>query len=98
MLSILAETDLSVPVGWVLASGATLSGAISYLARLIYNSQQAQIDILREEIREMRKINEARSAIIVGQNETIIALQDDIRDLKRGCYAEGCRWLQTAPL
>lgn len=93
MINKLAETTMSVPVGWVLASGATLAGAISFLAKLIYNSQQKQIDALRDEIKEMRKLSDERSKIIETQNSIILNLQKDIADLKRGCGAQTCLWI-----
>ena len=53
MFTILAETTtMSVPVAWVLASGAALAAAISGLAKLVYNSQQKQIDALRDEMKD----------------------------------------------
>lgn len=93
MFLILADAaTMSVPVGWVLASGAALAGAISGLARLVYSSQQKQIDALRDEIKEMRKISEGRATTILKQTEVILNLQNDIKDLKKGCGANGCMW------
>lgn len=92
MFTTLAETTMSVPVSWVLASGAALAAAISGLAKLIYNSQQKQIDALRDEIKEMRKVSDSRATIISTQSEIILNLQADIKDLKKGCGAGGCIW------
>ena len=89
---ILAEATMSVPVGWVLASGASLAGAISFLARLVYNSQQKQIDGLRDAMEDMRKVSQTRSKTIDTQNTIILNLQKDIHDLKKGCGVNGCRW------
>ena len=94
---------MSVPVGWVLTSGVALAGTISILARMVYNSQRQQIEeirrsqelqigILREEIREMRKINSSRGETIKSQSKTIELLQKDISDLKKGCGNNGCGW------
>lgn len=72
---------MDVPVSWVLASGAALTGAISFLAKLIYASQQKQIDILRSEIQEMRDVSKARSKMIDDQNKTIHNLQDQVTSM-----------------
>ena len=87
---LLAEASMSVPVAWVLASGAALAGAISFLAKLVYASQQKQIDILRDEIKGMREISKSRSLTIEAQDRIIVGLQKDISDLKRGCGHEAC--------
>lgn len=89
---ILAETTMSVPVSWVLASGGALAGAISFLANLVYKSQQKQIDGLREAMEDMRKVSQARSKTIDTQNTIILNLQKDIADLKKGCGSDGCGW------
>ena len=81
-MNILAEATMNVPVGWVLASGATLAGAISTLAGLIYKSQQKQIDALGLEIANVRRINESQADTIKQQNQIILNLQQDITDLK----------------
>lgn len=85
---------MSVPVSWVLGSGGTLALAITYLAKLIHTGQQKQIDLLRDEIKEMREVSRVRSETILSQNKTIEALQDDIKDLKRGCGHDACLFVK----
>ena len=87
---------MSVPVSWVLASGAAMAGSITTLAGLIYKSQQKQIDILREEIAALRVISSDRSSTIKSLNIANAKLQDDVQDLKRGCGAPDCVWKNRA--
>jgi hypothetical protein len=96
MEHIIAETNLQVPVSWVLASGATLAGAISFLAKLIYASQQKQIDILRDEIKEMREVSRMRSKMIEDQNTLIHKLQDQISDMIDALANSKCKKCQNA--
>lgn len=92
---------MSVPVSWVLASGSALAMAISFLARLLYNSQQKQINLqqkqidnFQKELDYMREISKQRNETIKAQNEIIANLQQDIKDLKKGCLAHGCHWVK----
>ena len=85
MTFLAAEASMSVPVSWVLASGATLAGAISALAGIIYTTMNARINDLRDTLQR-------RGVTMTAQQKTITALQSDISDLKKGCGAQGCLW------
>lgn len=82
MIEIIADSTMSVPVGWVLASGAALAGSISTLATIIYKSQQQQINALRKEVSSVKKINSSQAETIRQQNKIMLNLQSDIKDLK----------------
>lgn len=94
MEPIIDNSNMSVPVSWVLASGAALAGAISFLAKLIYASQQKQIDLLRDEIKEMRETSKARSKMIEDQNTLIHKLQDQCSDMINALSTSKCKSCQ----
>ena len=89
LLYTMAENSMNVPISWVLTSGGALAMAISFLARMLFNSQKAQITALRE---DMREASRGRDIIIEAQSRTIQALQDDVRSLKQGCGHDQCHF------
>jgi hypothetical protein len=82
---IAAEAAMSVPVSWVLASGATLAGAIAAMAKIVHITMMARIQDLKETLDRRHIASQA-------QEETIRKLQSDVNDLKKGCGHEACLW------
>lgn len=69
---------IELPIGWILATIGTLSGAITALAGIMWGFMKSRLA--------------AQDKIIDVQGQTIAKLQDDVERMARGCGHADCLW------